>query len=213
MKTIVWKPRGSMNHHSTVKQFEYAQEQTRKDPPKAAFDELKPAQSMRVVHDDSVSIDDTDNDRITFSNGVTVHEESYESGLNENGALTVTHPDGKKVVLNNNYAWIDSDDEAEEFQPAIYFKMEDQFGYLQVWKQSFPAEGGSEITAPQGEEGMGFPDFHFAPSGGLRADMNGFYGEKTAVEARREGDALVAKDGAFEFGVNPPIPVDWLTVK
>ena len=60
---------------------------------------------------------------------------------------------------------------------------------------------------------MGFTDFHFSPSGGLRADMNGFYGEKTPVEARREGDALVAKDGAFEFGVNPPIPVDWLTVK
>lgn len=212
MKTIVWKPRGSMSHHSTVKQFEYAQEQTRKDPPKVGFDELKPAQSMRVVHDDSVSIDDTDNDRITFSNGVTVHEESYDSGLNENGALTVTHPGGKKVVLKDSFAWIDPDDESAEFQPAIYFKAKDEFGDLQLWKQSFPAGGGSEISVPEGEDGIGLPKFHFAPDGGLRAEMTDYYGEKTPMEARREGDSLVAKDGNFEFGLNPPIPVDWLTV-
>ena len=50
-----------------------AEERTTKEP-SPGFDTLKPGESRRVIHDDSVEIRDTLNDRLTFANGASIEE-------------------------------------------------------------------------------------------------------------------------------------------
>jgi hypothetical protein len=208
MKTIVWKPRGSMAHHRSVSKFEIAEEHTTRKPV-PGFSQLKPGQSQRVVTDDSVKISSTNNDRITFANGATIHESSTETGVSESGVLTRKSPGGDEVALDESYAWIDQDFE-EGFQPAIYFKVQDQFGDYNEWKQSFPEEGGMRLTPPSADDGPGLPSFQLTPDGKLTAEIETYDFETRKMEARMEGEALVAKDGNFQFGIAPPVPMEWL---
>jgi hypothetical protein len=211
MKAIVWKPRGSMDHHRSVKKFEFAEEHTSKGPV-PGFGDLKPGESWRVNRDDSVKISQTDNDRITFSNGASIHEVSGEYS-SESGVLTRMGPDGEQLSLDGTHAWIDPDDRSDEFQPAIFFRVEDQFGDYNDWKQTFPAEGGMTLNAPEGEDGLGMPSFQLSADGKLTAQFEHFGYEGTSIvqaDARLEGEALVAKDGSLEFGISPPVPVEWL---
>lgn len=209
MKTIAWKPRGSMSQHKTVKEWALAEEHTTKDPA-PGFETLKPGESRRVIHDDSVQIKGTNNDRLTFSSGASIEEHSSESGLSESGVLTRKAPDGSESVVDGGHAYIDYDADADDFQPAIFFNVQDQFGDYNLWKQSFPKEGGMTLTPPDSDDGLGLCSFQLSPDGKLTAEYRNYEFETEKMEARQVGDALVARDGKFEFGIAPPVPMDWL---
>jgi len=203
MNRIVWTDRG-MGAHRSIKKFEYAKEHTVAPD----FGSLKPGEHAQ--HETKTR--DTDNDRITFSNGFTVEEHSYESGLDESGVLHLKSPQGETELVDRSFSYIHTNDRSEELEPMVISRVETYPGNIVEWEQTFPKEGGMRFRPEAGSDRFTMPTFNISPEGDLSASLYSQVSGGNPVEARVEGQALVAKSGDFEFGIAPPIPAEWFLV-
>ena len=182
---IRWMDR-ELSSHKTIKKFETAVETAEHNP--------SPANERA-----------TNNDRITFSNGYSIEERSYKTGLDESGVLYFKSPEGKTAASDQGFHFIEADG-ATDYQPAVYSKAIS--GTDETWQQSFPEEGG--MTFKLAEPDFYHPEFSISPDGKLSATAyNDLTGKNEPVEAHMDGKALVTQSGDSQFAVVPPVPAEW----
>lgn len=188
MNSITWTNHHIPANHTTLRSFQSASE-------------------CRTSSGGATTCLGTDDDRMTFSNGGRLED------LPGEGGLLLTTPDGVAKEISSTYGFVHHDDDvtsATYREPAVYFNAKDEFGDTTVWKQTFPADGGTVLQYAD-RDTNGFKRTIVVDStGGMKANFedDAHFGFPSPELSASEGSIVFEERGTVRL--TPPVPLDWL---